>query len=122
MRALIAFTSLLIAMPASAQQPDQASLDPIFADMSGNQNPGCAVAVGEKGATVLTGAYGSADLEHGVQITPATIFEAGSVSKQFTAAAILLLVEDGKLQLWTTSAGTFPSFRSMGRRLQSIIF
>jgi len=99
MRALVALTGLLIAVPASAQQPDQASLNTIFASMAGSQNPGCAVAVARNGSPFLSGAYGSADLEHGVQITPATIFEAGSVSKQFTAAAILLLAEEGKLQL-----------------------
>src|SRR6185436_10937399 len=43
--------------------------------------------------------YGSANLEHGVPITPTTPFIMGSVSKQFTAAAIALLVEDGKLKL-----------------------
>ncbi len=42
-------------------------------------------------------AYGSADLEHGVAIDPATVFEIGSVSKQFTAAAVLILIEQGKL-------------------------
>src|SRR5262249_52798644 len=43
--------------------------------------------------------YGMADLERDVKITPDTIFEAGSVSKQFTAAAVLLLARDGKLSL-----------------------
>lgn len=42
---------------------------------------------------------GSANLEHTVSITPATIFEAGSVSKQFTAAAALILAQQGKLSL-----------------------
>ena len=48
---------------------------------------------------MLESAYGMADLEHGVANRPDTIFEAGSVSKQFTAAAVLLLAEDGKLSL-----------------------
>ena len=51
------------------------------------------------GAPVLTRAYGMADLEHDVPNTPDTIFEAGSVSKQFTAAAVALLARDGKLSL-----------------------
>ena len=51
------------------------------------------------GKPVLAKGYGMADLEHDVPITPDTIFEAGSVSKQFTAAAVLLLARDGKLSL-----------------------
>jgi CubicO group peptidase (beta-lactamase class C family)/lysophospholipase L1-like esterase len=61
--------------------------------------PGCAVGVSGDGRIVLEKAYGMADLEHGVPNRPDTIFEAGSVSKQFTAAAILLLTQDGKLSL-----------------------
>jgi hypothetical protein len=52
-----------------------------------------------KGAPVIRAAYGMADLEHDTPITLDTIFEAGSVSKQFTAAAVLLLVREGKLSL-----------------------
>ena len=48
---------------------------------------------------MVRAAYGMADLEHDVPITLDTIFEAGSVSKQFTAAAVLLLARDGKLSL-----------------------
>jgi CubicO group peptidase (beta-lactamase class C family) len=61
--------------------------------------PGCAVGVGVKGKAVLERAYGMADLERGVPNAPDTIFEAGSVSKQFTAAAVLLLARDGKLSI-----------------------
>ena len=61
--------------------------------------PGCAVGVSLQGRSVLEKAYGMADLEHDVPNTPDTIFEAGSVSKQFTAAAVLLLARDGKLSL-----------------------
>ena len=61
--------------------------------------PGCAVGVARPGQPTVLRGYGSADLEHAVPITADTIFEAGSVSKQFTAAAILTLVADGKLAL-----------------------
>jgi CubicO group peptidase (beta-lactamase class C family) len=57
------------------------------------------VAAAKDGKTLLSRAYGLADLEHGVPNTPSTVFEAGSASKQFTAAAILLLAEEGKLAL-----------------------
>ena len=63
------------------------------------RRPGCAVGVSKDDKEILTRAYGSADLEHGVANTADTVFEAGSVSKQFTAAAILLLAQAGKLKL-----------------------
>lgn len=74
-------------------------IDALFARWNRPTTPGCALEVQRDGAAVITRAYGSADLEHVTPITPQTVFEAGSVSKQFTAAAILLLVEDGKLKL-----------------------
>jgi CubicO group peptidase (beta-lactamase class C family) len=61
--------------------------------------PGCAVAVSQRGRPLQERAYGMADLEHDVPNTPATIFEAGSVSKQITAGAVVLLALDGRLSL-----------------------
>ncbi|HEX7334112.1 MAG TPA: serine hydrolase domain-containing protein [Pyrinomonadaceae bacterium] len=61
--------------------------------------PGCAAAVSLKGETVFEKAFGLADLEHNVPNTTQTIFESGSVAKQFTAAALVLLQQDGKLSL-----------------------
>lgn len=60
--------------------------------------PGCAVAT-RSGESVEQAAFGQAELEHPIANTPLTIFEAGSVAKQFTAGAALLLVADGKLKL-----------------------
>src|SRR5947207_1474042 len=61
--------------------------------------PGCAAAVSLNGELVFEKAFGLADLEFNVPNTPQTIFESGSVAKQFTAAAIVLLQQDGKLRL-----------------------
>src|SRR5215217_4060475 len=61
--------------------------------------PGCAAAVSLNGEVVFEKAFGLADLEHNVPNTPQTIFESGSVAKQFTAAALVLLQQDGKLSL-----------------------
>src|SRR5687768_13130604 len=61
--------------------------------------PGCAAAVSLNGDVVFEKAFGLADLEHNVQNTTQTIFESGSVAKQFTAAALVLLQQDGKLSL-----------------------
>src|SRR5215207_1571535 len=61
--------------------------------------PGCAAAVSLNGDVVFEKAFGLADLEHNVPNTPQTIFESGSVAKQFTAAAVVLLQQDGKLSI-----------------------
>lgn len=82
---------------ATLQSPAPA-VDAVFARWS-TSTPGCAVGVGVRGRAVLERAYGMANLEHDVPNGPDTIFEAGSVSKQFTAAAVLLLARDGKLSL-----------------------
>ena len=78
--------------------PSSAAVDKLFARWS-DTTPGCAVGATVDGRTVVSKAYGLADLEHDVKNTPETIFEAGSVSKQFTAAAVLLLAREGKLSL-----------------------
>ena len=95
--------AVLMAAGLSAQQAaglavDPAKVDAVFARWTA-ATPGCAVGVGVGGRSVLQKAYGMADLEHDVPNKPDTIFEAGSVSKQFTAAAVLLLAADGKLSL-----------------------
>lgn len=61
--------------------------------------PGCAVGVSFEGETVFRKAFGMAELEHKVPITVDSIFESGSVAKQFTAAALVLLEIDGKLDI-----------------------
>jgi len=81
-----------------APQVSDAQVDQVFAKWT-STSPGCAVGVAVEGRPALTKAYGMADLEHDAKNTPDTIFEAGSVSKQFTAAAVLLLARDGKLSL-----------------------
>ncbi len=63
------------------------------------QNPGCQVSVSRKGQIIFSKAWGMADLEHNVSLSTNSIFEAGSISKQFTAAAILLLEQQEKLSL-----------------------
>lgn len=86
----------LVAAQAHAQTAEE--LDVVFQRFS-SATPGCAIGIERPGQAPLTRAWGMADLEHGVANTPETVFESGSVAKQFTAAAILLLARDGKLQL-----------------------
>ena len=91
---LVGTTMLAQSAPATSQ----AKVDAIFKRFTPS-TPGCAVGADVKGQPVIRRAYGSADLEHDIPITTDTIFEAGSVSKQFTAAAVVLLARAGKLSL-----------------------
>jgi D-alanyl-D-alanine carboxypeptidase len=87
---LIAFNS-----PAFADAVD----DYVRAVMQERHIPGAAIAVVKNGRVVKTAGYGLASVEFNVPATPETVFEIGSVSKQMTAAAIMLLVEEGKVNL-----------------------
>jgi len=85
--------------PAWAADAPLDRLDAIFARWAGKDTPGCAVAVSRAGQPVAMRAYGMADLEQGIPATVDSIYEAGSDSKQFTAAALLMLAREGKLSL-----------------------
>lgn len=71
----------------------------VQAELDRVQAPGIAVAAIKDGKMLLTRGYGLANVEHNVPVTEHTIFQSGSIGKQFTAAAVMLLVEDGKLEL-----------------------
>lgn len=83
----------------AAGEPATGQLDAIFARWASKDAPGCAVAVSRDGQAIVSRAYGMADLEQGVPATVDSIYEAGSDSKQFTAAALLILAREGKLSL-----------------------
>jgi D-alanyl-D-alanine carboxypeptidase len=71
--------------------------DYIRGQMEDHRIPGVALAVIQNGNTIKTAAYGLADLEENVPVSTNTVFEIGSITKQFTAAGILLLQQEGKL-------------------------
>ena len=77
----------------------QARVDALFTAFAEPGAPGAAVVVARGDSIVFARGYGLADVEHGIGVTPSTSFRLASVTKQFTAAAILTLVEAGKLRL-----------------------
>src|SRR5207249_5051557 len=83
---------------AFAQGDLGAKIDQIFARFTAT-TPGCAVGLAKDGKPLYTHGYGMANLEYGVPITESTVLESGSVAKQFTASALVLLAQDGKLSL-----------------------
>jgi CubicO group peptidase (beta-lactamase class C family) len=91
---------LVAAAPATqAADPAPAAIDKLFAAWDKPDTPGLALAVVRDGRIVHSKGYGQANLEYGVANTPATVFHAASLSKQFTAFAIHLLAQEGKLSL-----------------------
>jgi len=89
---------LALADNATADVTPQ-QVDSIFAPFTLPGSPGCAVAVIDSHRIVYSNAFGLANLEHDVPNTIATVFDIGSNAKQFTATAILLLEEEGKLSI-----------------------
>jgi CubicO group peptidase (beta-lactamase class C family) len=103
-RSVVRHLLLAVALPAAAAaQSAPRDVGPlvrqVFARWDSASGPGCAVGIDRAGAPRFTRAFGSADLEYDIANRPGTIFEAGSISKQFTAAATVLLALDGKLNL-----------------------
>ena len=84
---------------AAAAGDESAAVNKLFKEWDKPSSPGCAVAVMKDGRIVFERGYGMADLNHDVKVTPATVFYVGSIAKQFTATAILLLAQEGKLSL-----------------------
>ena len=96
--------AIVLALAALAYAPlDAAQSDPIDAivnaEMVSQRMPGIAVAVIRKGEIVKAQGYGLANVEHNVPVTDRTIFQSGSLGKQFTATAVMLQVQDGRLSL-----------------------
>ncbi|NHZ79753.1 serine hydrolase [Massilia sp. CCM 8695] len=91
--------------------------DIVHAEIARQQIPGAAIAIVKNGQIVKQAGYGMANLEHQVAVTPDTVFQSGSVGKQFTAALVLLLAADGKLGLDDPIsrhlAGTPPAWKKI---------
>jgi CubicO group peptidase (beta-lactamase class C family) len=99
--AVVALTLPALTLPLAARGQGAvpaARVDSVFRAYDAT-TPGCSVGISQRGQVAYTHAYGLADLEHDVPNTAETIFEAGSVSKQLTAASVVLLALDGKLSL-----------------------
>ena len=71
----------------------------MFADLDRKDSPGCALGVLREGVVVYARGYGMANLEHAIAISPSSVFDIGSMSKQFTALSVALLAREGRLSL-----------------------
>ena len=94
----ILFLLLSLALPHFAQQADKID-EYVDSEMQKQHIPGLALLVIKDGQIVKAKGYGYANVELKVPVTAETIFQSGSMGKQFTASAVMLLVQEGKLQL-----------------------
>jgi CubicO group peptidase (beta-lactamase class C family) len=94
---ILLFLIVFFSKRTHAQAPPNHAIDAIFATWNTKDSPGCAVAVFQNGKITYERGYGMADLENDVPITPASVFYVGSVSKQFTAMAAALAIQQGHL-------------------------
>src|ERR1043166_3083059 len=96
---LIAVGALAGPIKGQTLEPLAARIDKLFAEWDKTNSPGFGVAISRNGTLLYEQGYGMANLELGVPITSASVFPVASISKQFTALSVLLLVERGKLSL-----------------------
>src|SRR5215471_5273770 len=107
----------LIALSSMAfGQVSSSSIDSLFSKFGPN-NPGCAVLVIKDGKTVFEKGYGVAELRTREKISPETNFRLASLTKEFTAMAIMLLVHDGKLRYDERLTDVFPEFPAYGHAI-----
>jgi CubicO group peptidase (beta-lactamase class C family) len=126
---MIRAASLLILAPALTLAQDAPAaknetprdlhlrVDKVFAKWDSTLSPGCALSVIRDGTIIYKRGYGMADLDHDIPITPETVFHVASISKQFTAAAIILLAQEGKISLDDDVHKYIPDLPGFGARI-----
>src|SRR5688572_19519036 len=99
MKHLLLCAAVVVCASEVAAQVPAAKIDTIFAQWDRPNSPGCALGVIQDGRFVYQRGYGMANLDYAIPNSPTMVYYVGSVSKQFTAAAIALLAQDGKISL-----------------------
>ncbi|HEY1470740.1 MAG TPA: serine hydrolase domain-containing protein [Candidatus Acidoferrum sp.] len=125
MRFLIRVGCLLVFSFAYSQivsgqgNPDKipAAVDEVFADVTKPGSPGCSVATARDGKLLYAKGYGLANIEQNVALTPESVFDIGSTSKQFSAASILLLEKQGKLSVNDDIRKYIPEIPDYGKKI-----
>lgn len=113
---LLAFVSTCLFVNGQSWEDTVARIEKIFARYKPG-GPGTQLAISRNGQLIFSKAWGMADLEHNTPLTTQSITEAGSVSKQFTAAAILLLEQQGKLSLDDDVRKYVPELPDYGHKI-----
>lgn len=108
------YTFVINGVEPIATDPEKLADQIVTAALGKGETPGATVAVQRDGKIVFSKGYGYADLEYGIKNTPATIFHVASVSKQFTAFAIAMLADQGKINLNDDIRKYLPELHDFG--------
>ena len=110
-------SSVVAGHAAVSDEKSAAAVDEVFSDLTKPGSPGCALAVYRDGKIIYAKGYGLANIEENVAITPQSVFDIGSTSKQFTAASILLLEKQGKLSVNDDVRKFLPELPNYGQKI-----
>jgi CubicO group peptidase (beta-lactamase class C family) len=99
------------------EQRLEAAVDEVFQDLTAAGSPGCALGVYRGGQMIYEKGYGLANIEENVPISPKSVFDIGSTSKQFTATSILLLERAGKLSVEDDVRKYIPELPDYGKKI-----
>ncbi len=113
MRSKLILTAIIILITGCSMNNDE-KIDEIFKDYNKSDVPGAAVMVVQNGEIIFQKGYGLSNIEKKEPVTPATNFRLASVTKQFTAISILMLIERGDLKMETTLTEIFPDYPEYG--------
>ncbi len=107
---------LFIGYKANCQNPEK-KIDQLFESLNKGKSPGAVVGISKNGQLLLSKAYGKSSIPYNIDNTPETIFNLGSVSKQFTAMGIVLLEQDGKLSFTDDIRKYLPELPDFGKKI-----
>jgi len=114
---LLLLSSASAGYTATSDEKAAAAVDEVFSDLTKSGSPGCALGVYRDGKIIYAKGYGLANIEENVAITPQSVFDIGSTSKQFTAASILLLEKQGKLSVNDDVRKYIPELPNYGAKV-----
>src|ERR1700682_510122 len=115
--AILLLWNACVAAYKNSDEKSAAAVDEVFADLTKAGSPGCALGVYRDGKILYSKGYGLANLEERVPISPQTVFDIGSTSKQFSAASILLLEKQGKLSVNDDVRKHIPELPDYGQKI-----
>ncbi len=112
LKILLLMTMSIFSMNAQQSISQQTKIDALFSKWNKQNTPGGSVGIIKDGKLIFSKGYGMANLDYNIPNGPETVFKIASTSKQFTAASIVILAQQGKLSLQDKLSAYFPKFPS----------
>ena len=116
-RVLLTLGLAVVAAQAGAQSSAEQRIDSMFGSLNRTPSTGIAISVVRDGKMVFARGYGLASLEHNVPITPTTVFDLASLSKQFTGMAVAMLVDERRISLSDDIRKYIPELSDVGHTI-----